>query len=162
MNNLMRLVFLQSSRFSNAIEYLQPLALLAARLYVAWVFFASGLTKLDDWESTLFLFEYEYQVPVLNFVMAAYLATLGEIILPILLSLGLASRFSAIGLGIVNVVAVISLEDIAAAALYGHVIWGLLLLSITLWGAGKISLDRFIKDALSSKFLNNKVLVSNT
>lgn len=151
MNKIVHFTLSQSSRFNAGMEFLQPAALLFARLYVAWVFFASGLTKLDDWETTLFLFEYEYMVPVLNFVVAAYLATIGEILLPILLSLGLASRFSAIGLSIVNVVAVISLEEIAPAALYGHVIWGLLLANVVLWGAGKISLDHWLKGFIANK-----------
>jgi putative oxidoreductase len=36
------------------INYLQPLALLAARFYVAWFFFAAGMTKVRDWDTTLF------------------------------------------------------------------------------------------------------------
>ena len=47
------------------VSLLEPVALLAARFYVAWAFFASGLTKLRDWESTLMLFEYEYQVALM-------------------------------------------------------------------------------------------------
>jgi putative oxidoreductase len=149
MNAVTDKIILTYSNTSSLLNVLQPLALLAARLYVAWVFFAAGLTKLRDWESTLFLFEEEYVVPLLNPEIAAYMATIGEIILPILLALGLASRLGAIGLGIVNLVAVISLDDIAPAAFSGHVIWGLLLMLITLWGAGKLSIDNFAK----SKYL---------
>ncbi len=134
---------------SNLINYLQPVALLAARLYVAWVFFAAGLTKLRDWDTTLFLFEEEYSVPFIPFELAAFLGTAGEILLPIILVLGLASRFGALGLSVVNIVAVISLAEIAPAALYAHVIWGLLLLQIVLFGAGKLSLDHFLKAKLS-------------
>ncbi|WP_296053237.1 DoxX family protein [uncultured Alteromonas sp.] len=123
---------------------LQSTLSVAGRLYVSWVFFASGLTKTNDWETTLFLFEYEYHVPLLPFALAACLATIAELLLPVLISLGIISRLSALGLGIVNVVAVISLEEIAPAALYGHVIWGLILLHITVWGAGKLSLDNVI------------------
>ena len=130
------------------IGYLQPLFLLGARLYVAWVFFAAGLTKLRDWESTLMLFEYEYAVPLLNFEFAAYLATIGEIVLPLLLISGLATRFSAMGLTIVNIVAVISLEDIAPAAYNLHVIWGILLLQVVIFGAGFLSLDQLIKKVI--------------
>jgi putative oxidoreductase len=126
------------------LNLLQPVALLGARLYVAWVFFASGLTKIRDWDSTLFLFEEEYYVPLLSPEVAAYMGTAGELGLPILLVLGLISRFGAFGLSFVNVIAVVSLEDIAPAALYGHVIWGLLLALIVLWGAGKISMDRWL------------------
>jgi len=137
------------AQVSQLLNYLQPLALLGARLYVAWVFFASGLTKLRDWDSTLFLFEEEYSVPFIPFELAAYLGTAGELILPVLLVLGLASRFGALGLTVVNIVAVVSLTEIAPAALYSHVIWGLLLLQVVLFGAGKLSLDNLLKTKLS-------------
>lgn len=38
------------------LNWLQPVAALGARLYVANVFFSSGLTKLRDWDTTLALF----------------------------------------------------------------------------------------------------------
>jgi len=126
-------------------DLLQPIALLAARFYVAWVFFKSGLTKLRDWDSTLMLFEYEYAVPVLNFEVAAYLATFGEIVLPILLVLGLFGRKAALGLFVVNFIAVISLEDMPAAALNEHILWGVLMVLVAVWGAGKLSLDQVFK-----------------
>ncbi len=137
------------AQVSQLLNYLQPLALLGARFYVAWVFFASGLTKLRDWDSTLFLFEEEYSVPFIPFELAAYLGTAGELILPILLILGFASRFGALGLTVVNIVAVVSLTEIAPAALYSHVIWGLLLLQVMLFGAGKLSFDNLLKIKLS-------------
>ncbi|KGJ86901.1 DoxX family protein [Colwellia psychrerythraea] len=137
------------AQVSQLLNYLQPLALLGARFYVAWVFFASGLTKLRDWGSTLFLFEEEYSVPFIPFELAAYLGTAGELILPVLLVLGLASRFGALGLTVVNIVAVVSLTEIAPAALYSHVIWGLLLLQVVLFGAGKLSFDNLLKIKLS-------------
>lgn len=135
--------------FYNAIfgklDLLQSVTLLAARFYVAWVFFKSGLTKLRDWDSTLLLFEYEYAVPILHFEVAAYLATFGEIVLPILLVVGLFGRKMALGLFIVNYVAVISLEDMPAAALNEHIIWGALLALVAVWGAGKLSLDHYFR-----------------
>jgi putative oxidoreductase len=133
---------------ANTINKVQQLALLAARLYVAWVFFASGLTKLRDWESTLFLFEEEYSVPFIHFEVAAWLGTAGELILPVLLVFGLLGRFSALGLFIVNIVAVISLEEIAPAAYTLHVLWGLLLAQVFIWGPGMISIDRLVKNRL--------------
>lgn len=126
----------------NKINLLQPLASLAARIYVGWVFFASGLTKLRDWESTLFLFEEEYAVPFINFEVAAWLGTVGELVLPVLLILGLGSRFAAVGLTVVNIVAVVSLEAIAPAAYTLHIVWGLLLAHIVLWGPSIISIDK--------------------
>ncbi|MCW8831926.1 MAG: DoxX family protein [Colwellia sp.] len=133
---------------ASKISLLEPVALLAARFYVGWAFFASGLTKLRDWDSTLMLFEYEYQVPVLPFELAAYLGTAAEIILPLLLMVGMASRFSALGLFFVNIVAVISLEDIAAAAFAEHVLWGTLLLQVVIFSGGRLALDRFIEEQL--------------
>lgn len=131
--------------FINKFNLLQPLALLAARFYVGWVFFVSGLTKLRDWESTLFLFEEEYAVPFINFELAAWLGTAGELILPVLLVLGLGGRFAALGLSVVNIVAVVSLEAIAPAAFTLHILWGALLAQIVLWGSGAVSIDRLLK-----------------
>lgn len=130
------------------ISLLEPLALLAARWYVAWAFFASGLTKLRDWESTLMLFEYEYQVPVLPFELAAYLGAAAEIVLPLLLITGLASRLSALGLFFVNIVAVISLEEIAPAAYAEHVLWGVLLALVIIFNGGRFALDRLVEKQL--------------
>jgi putative oxidoreductase len=131
-----------------ALEAAQPLAQLAARLFVAQVFFASGLTKLRDWEITLALFEDEYHVPLLPPEVAAVLGTGGELVLPVLLAFGLAGRFAAAGLSVVNVVAVVSLAEIAPAALQQHVFWGSLLVGLLLWGPGRWSLDRVLTPRL--------------
>ena len=80
------------------LDRLQPLAALLARLYVAQVFFLSGLTKLRDWETTLFLFTEEYKVPVLSPPVAAFMGTAGELVLPVLLAAGLLGRLGALGL----------------------------------------------------------------
>eukprot|EP01136_Pigoraptor_vietnamica_P014420 Opistho-1_new@56590 len=74
------------------LDLLQPLALLVARIYVAQVFFLSGLTKLRDWETTVALFTDEYQVPLLSPELAATLGTGGELVLPVLLFLGLGAH----------------------------------------------------------------------
>jgi putative oxidoreductase len=126
------------------LETLQPLAQLAARLYVAQVFFNSGLTKLRDWDTTLALFQDEYHVPLLPPELAAVAGTFGETVLPVLLVLGLAGRFAAAGLSVVNVVAVLSLAEIAPAAFQQHQFWGCLLVGLVLWGPGKLSLDHWI------------------
>jgi putative oxidoreductase len=138
------------------ISLLEPLALLAARCYVAWAFFSSGLTKLRDWDSTLMLFEYEYQVPILPFELAAYLGTAAEIILPLLLIAGLASRFSALGLFFVNIFAVISLEEIAPAAFAEHILWGVLLLQVVIFSGGRFALDRIAEEQLFNRKASNK------
>jgi putative oxidoreductase len=132
------------SRFVALLETLQPVAQLAARLYVAQAFFLSGLTKIRDWDTTLALFNDEYHVPLLPPGLAAVMGTGGELVLPVLLALGLAGRFAALGLSVMNVVAVLSLAEIAPAALQQHQFWGSLLIGLALWGPGALSLDRLI------------------
>ena len=127
------------------LDALQPLAALAARVYVAQVFFLSGLTKLRDWGTTVALFTDEYKVPLLSPTVAAVLGTAGELVLPVLLVLGLAGRFSAIGLFVVNAVAVIALSEIAPAALQQHILWGALLAALAIYGMGPWSVDRWLK-----------------
>jgi putative oxidoreductase len=136
------------ARFVACLEMLQPLAQLGARLYVAQAFFLSGLTKIHDWETTIALFTDEYKVPLLPPMAAAIAGTTGELVLPVLLLLGLAGRFAALGLSVMNVVAVISLAEIAPAALQQHVFWGSLLVGLALWGPGGWSLDRILEPRL--------------
>jgi putative oxidoreductase len=124
------------------LERLQPLAQLAARVYVGGVFFRSGLTKLHDWDTTLALFQDEYHVPLLNPTLAAWSGTAGELLLPVLLVAGLGGRFAAAGLSVVNGVAVLSLAELPEAALQGHQFWGSMLLGLLLWGPGLLSADR--------------------
>ncbi|MES2583627.1 MAG: DoxX family protein [Pseudomonadota bacterium] len=129
---------------AQALNSLQPVAALLARLYVAQVFFLSGLTKIRDWDITLALFMDEYNVPLLPPALAAVMGTAGELVLPVLLVLGLGGRFAALGLSVVNVVAVLSLAEIAPAALQQHVFWGALLAGIAIYGPGRFSVDHWL------------------
>ena len=140
-------------RASRALDGLQPLAQLAARVYVGSVFFRSGLTKLRDWDTTLALFADEYHVPLLSPSVAACMGTGAELALPVLLVAGLFGRFAAAGLSVLNVVAVLSLADLPEAALQGHVFWGSLLAALLLWGPGRVSIDHFLRPWLRSRVL---------
>lgn len=144
MKALLKLVLQLHAWLVSGLQWLQPLAALAARLYVARVFFLSGLTKLRDWDITLALFQDEYHVPLLPPEVAAVMGTTGETVLPVLLVLGLAGRIPALGLSVVNVVAALSLSDIAPAALQGHVFWGALLAGLAAYGSGPLTLDRWL------------------
>jgi putative oxidoreductase len=119
----------------------QALALLAARLYLFEVFFRSGLTKVQDWDATLFLFNEEYHVPVLPPELAAWMGTGGELGFSMLLALGLVTRPAAVGLFFVNAMAVISYPDLAPAALKDHHLWGVLAVVLAAFGGGRLSLD---------------------
>ena len=134
------------ARLSSALDMLQPAAALAARIYVAQVFFLSGLTKLRDWDTTVALFTDEYKVPLLPPALAAAMGTTGELALPVLLVLGLCGRFAALGLSVVNVVAVVSLTEVAPAALQQHITWGVLLAALALLGPGNWALGPWLRD----------------
>src|SRR5215813_11676193 len=65
---------------------------LPLRVAVAWVFWSSAMTHLANWDTTLELFETEYQLPFLPPGPAAYMAVSIEVTTPILLILGLLTR----------------------------------------------------------------------
>jgi len=127
------------------LEFASPIADLGVRLWVANVFWKSGLTKIQSMDSTIMLFEYEYKVPLLSPVAAAYLGTFTELVFPVLLALGLGGRFSAFVLFVFNIIAVISYPDLNPAGVQQHQLWGLLLLVTMLHGPGKLSIDHFIR-----------------
>ncbi len=136
-----------AGRVRGWLEMAASLLDVAIRLHVANVFFKSGLTKIEDWDKTLFLFEEHYRVPLLPPELAAALGTFGELVFPPLLAIGLASRFSAASLSLVNLVAVVSYWHVIGenqAALMSHVFWGTLLLVTLLHGPGKLAVDHWI------------------
>lgn len=126
--------------------HLTPAFDLLLRLFIANVFFKSGLTKIKTWDSTLYLFSKEYHVPLLPPELAAWLATSGELGLSVLLALGLFGRFAALGLFILNAVAVLSYySGLSEAGLNQHLYWGLMLAVLVVHGSGKWSLDTVIQ-----------------
>lgn len=136
------------ARCAIGLDWLRAPIDLLARLYVAHVFLLSGLTKIDNWDSTLYLFREEYHVPLLPPELAAVIASAGELALPVLLAVGLFTRFSAFGLFVLNAVAVASYYDALTqtpAGLHDHMEWGLILGLLFSTGAGALSLDRLIE-----------------
>ncbi len=71
MQQLIGLIAAGERGFSRFMDWLAPVFLLGLRLYVAQVFFKSGLTKVQDFSSTVALFENEYRVPLLSPQLAA-------------------------------------------------------------------------------------------
>jgi len=130
------------------LDKLQPLLLLGFRLYVAKVFWMSGLTKTRDWSITLALFTNEYHVPLLSPAVAAIMGTATELSMPVLLALGLTTRFGAFVLFFFNIIAVISYPALPDIAVKDHILWGTMILVILLVGPGKISLDHLIERQL--------------
>lgn len=121
---------------------------LALRCYVGWQFFKAGMVKVSDWSATLSLFRDEYMVPLLPPELAAYAGATGELVLPVLLFVGLASRPAALALFLVNAMAVISYPQLLSfecpAAINDHFYWGAMLLVLVAFGPGKVSLDAWL------------------
>ncbi len=143
---------------------LESMILLLGRLSLASVFWLSGQTKIEGFklniingefvlglpkisDTTFFLFENEYALPIIPFQLAAYMATTAEHIFPLLLILGLFTRFAAFALAAMTLVIQIFVYPDAYAT---HLTWltisGLLMLK----GAGWLSLDA--KGSLKSLF----------
>jgi putative oxidoreductase len=123
-----------------------PYALLAlvARLSIAGVFWRSGQTKLEGWrvsDNAIELFREEYKLPLIDPGLAAYAATLAEHVFPLLLVIGLATRFSALALLIMTLVIQIFVYPDAWPT---HGTWAACLLLLMMRGAGAISLDHWI------------------
>lgn len=133
-----------SGTIMRGLSFFAPLVDLAVRIYVGMIFFRSGMVKISNMESTVWLFANEYHVPLLSPVVAAYLSTATELIFSVLLIIGLLGRFSAIVLFIVNLIAVWSYPDLRDAGAEWHIVWGLLLLVTIVHGPGKLSLDALI------------------
>ncbi|WP_158162129.1 DoxX family protein [Grimontia hollisae] len=129
----------------SALKPLVPVLLLVSRLWVAWVFFKSGQTKIASWDSTLFLFEYEYQVPLIPWEVAAYLGTAAELILPVFLALGLLTRPAAFALFAFNIIAVVSYPALWPKGFFDHQMWGVMLLVTMIWGPGLAAFDNWLK-----------------
>jgi len=126
---------------------------LMVRLYLLKIFFQSGLTKIQSWQSTLDLFAYEYSVPLLPPEIAAYMATAGELILPVLLLFGLMTRPAAIGLFILNAVAAYaySLTDFYnIVGMMDHILWGAMILVYVLYGPSPLSIDNWLSKKTSN------------
>lgn len=117
-----------------------PVALML-RVFPALVFWQSGQTKVEGFsikDSTWFLFEHEYALPVIPYEVAAVLATIAEHLLPVLLILGLFTRLSALGLlGMTVVIQIFVYPD----AWMTHGLWAAPLLAVVARGPGRWSVD---------------------
>ena len=134
--------------FADKAEAVLPLSLilLVQRLGIAAVFFMSGRTKVDGVltvnESAFELFRYEYALPLVMPEAAAYAATYSEHLFPLLLALGLFTRFSATALLIMTLVIQVFVYPDAWPT---HLSWAGLFLPLVAFGGGKLSLDRLAK-----------------
>jgi putative oxidoreductase len=131
---------------------LAPLALLALRFALAVPFLRSGLTKWDSFghlsDSALYLFREEFrlhlfgaEVPYPAPVLMAHASGIAEILLPLLLALGLGTRFAALGLLLMTCIIQITIPDGWANF---HLPWAAMALALFAYGAGPLSVDRLL------------------
>ena len=142
------------ARLTGALFGLVPasLVLLILRLTLARPFFASGLTRWDGWFTLSFgtkiLFSEDYklhvfgaQIPFPEPELVAAMASAAEIALPILLAVGLLTRYAALGLLCMTAVIQLTYPDGWANF---HLYWAALALAIMAFGPGSASIDRLL------------------
>ncbi|PWC40433.1 hypothetical protein TSO221_25500 [Azospirillum sp. TSO22-1] len=124
-----------------------PPVLLLLRVWIAGVFFRSGLTKIADFDTTILLFQSEYAVPLLPPELAALLSTAFELTCPVLLVAGLGTRLAALPL--IGMTLVI---DATYQHHIDHLYWLMLLGLIVLCGPGMLSLDHAFAAIVRRRF----------
>jgi putative oxidoreductase len=134
------------------------LVALLGRFAIAVVFWQSGQTKVEGlaidplggqfelgWprlsDSALMLFQYEYNLPLIAPSLAASLAAFAEHLFPLLLLVGLATRFSAFALFVMTLVIQIFVYPDAYLV---HATWATIMLMLMVRGPGVISLDHWL------------------
>jgi putative oxidoreductase len=141
-----------SAGIKRLIERLEavPYSLIAIplRFAVASVFWRSAMAHLTNMQTTLYMFENMYHVPLLPPDFAAYLTVGIEVSTPILLILGLLTRVASLVL--ILMVAVIEIF-VFPQAWPTHVQWWAMLLVLLWGGPGKLSLDHWLRRVLLAR-----------
>ena len=124
------------TNFSLSQKWLQDLILLFIRIWIANVFLRSGLLKIFSWDSTLYLFANEYNVPLLPSELAAILGTTTEICAGVAILIGFGTRIAAIALLCLTAV----IEIFVYPGTQEHYYWMILLSILISFGSGRFSL----------------------
>jgi putative oxidoreductase len=152
-----RLIGLLVDRASLAVRVVAPPSFvqLIMRFALAVPFWRSGILKWDgflqlsDTAVTLFTDEFMLHLPGGPYpfpapTLMAFLSGSGEIIFPILLVLGLATRFAALGLLCMTVIVELTVPDGWPV----HITWAAMALGIMAWGPGRFSIDYLLRHLL--------------
>jgi len=142
--------FRRARSFANLINYasdlnrlsqatLWPAFDLFLRLWLAQLFWVSGMQKLTNWETALYLSANEYPVSWMNAVSAAYVGVTIEFLCPIFLALGLATRLAALPMLILSLVIHVEYQSLNT-----QIYWAVFLGWYVVMGAGSFSLDRHL------------------
>ena len=130
--------YIAAIRFSD--KYLFSLLVLFIRVWMARIFWYSGLTKISSWQTTIYLFQYEYKVPIIPVEVAALLSTATELTMPVFLVLGFMTRLAAVPLICMTAVIQFTYLDLVE-----HLYWAILLATIIFYGPGRYSIEGLIR-----------------
>ena len=143
------------NKITHMLKFLpEDIIAITARLAVTIIFWRSVQTKISGWnffdqswqfynlnDSTFMLFQYEYNLPLIPYKIAAYLATFSEFFLSLAILLGFLTRLSALGfLAMTAVIQFLVYPD----AWPTHILWAAILLYIAKHGPGRFSLDNLL------------------
>lgn len=123
---------------------------LLLRVAVALPFWRSGQTKWTGWlelsDGAVYLFEEEFRIHLFGQVYAyllpqvtAYASAAAEIILPLMLVLGLGTRFAALGIIVMTAIIQVTVPD--GWETY-HLPWAAIALAVMTYGSGRLAVDQ--------------------
>lgn len=125
------------------------IGLLALRVALAIPFWRSGMTKWDGFlnlsSGARYLFQQEFKLHIFGQAIAypfpltaAFLAGIGEVVLPVLLVLGLGTRFAATGILLMTIVIQLTIPD---GLINFHLPWAAMALALMAFRGGRLSVD---------------------
>ena len=128
----------------------EGIALLVTRIALAGIFWRSARTKVEEGsiltikDTTFYQFSDApiNQMPIFNGELGAYVTTYMEHLLPVLLVLGLATRFGALGIFVMTMVIQIFVFPEMIIWWQTHILWAAMALVLIVRGGGIFSLDR--------------------
>lgn len=136
----MSFIYRYYSRIFDLFDFIfSPFLFLAIRLWIASIFWNSGMTKFNDWQGTVALFTDVYKVSCIDPNLAAYLTTAIELSCPILLVMGLTTRLATIPM-----LVLVAMMETTFLSSIDHFYWAVLLSALLCKGSGLFSVDYFL------------------
>jgi putative oxidoreductase len=134
-------------KFLYMMGVLSPVMMLVLRVWIGHVFWVSGVLKASDWDTTITLFTYEHPVPFLPVSLAAFMGTAFELLCPILLVFGLATRLSTLPLIVMTLVIHYTYLETTE-----HYYWLMILGVILCKGPDALSVDAWIRKRYGRRY----------
>jgi putative oxidoreductase len=135
--------------FGRLLDHFRSLLLLATRWYVGWPYWRAGSLKIGSLGTSLELFRVEHHAAGLSMLAFAAEAS-GELLCAALLLLGLFARVGALGAFCLNAALLLTYRPLGlgageAAVRDRYMLWGFMLLVLTIFGPGRIAVDTWLE-----------------